>query len=559
VFDLLGSGPVHLGQEIDWHLDFKAGYRWNPGIPHVLIRAEPLPVGVDIKVPWELSRCLHFSSLGLADWITGDAKYYAEFKRQVTHWIESNPVGMGVNWACTMDVGIRAVNWINAAMLFGQRIAQESDKLFLRKLHESLWHHGIHVKNNLEWSGPRGRLCGNHLIADLTGLLALGILFHQTRVGSGWWSFSKYHLEREIVRQVNPDGTNYENSTSYHRLVMEMFLWAASIAERSGPPFSPGYNERLSRMSRFVSAYTAPSGSAVQFGDNDSGRLVTTGICVDSDHRYLVAGRAGFGGLADRLLLRGSLAMPSLPSDCDGGFLDGGYWFLRRGSAWLGIRAGKVSEGGGHAHCDQLSIVLNLEGQDFLVDRGTGTYTPDLRKRNHYRATAHHSTMKVNGWEQNYFGEGRSAVFSMRDDTRTDVVSWVPGGKDACLVARHHGYESKRAGLLCRRSLTLSERHLRITDSITLLRSGDEVAWAFHFSPQARLSLSANSLAANVNGTELTLLWAPELSAVIEEGYHSSAYGVEVLASCLRLEKTVATDGGDDFNFEFSWTPETAA
>src|ERR1044071_3124802 len=28
IFDLLGSGPVPLGQEIDWHRDFKTGRAW---------------------------------------------------------------------------------------------------------------------------------------------------------------------------------------------------------------------------------------------------------------------------------------------------------------------------------------------------------------------------------------------------------------------------------------------------------------------------------------------------------------------------------------------------
>src|SRR5918911_890537 len=28
--DFLGSGFVALGREIDWHRDFKSGYRWSP-------------------------------------------------------------------------------------------------------------------------------------------------------------------------------------------------------------------------------------------------------------------------------------------------------------------------------------------------------------------------------------------------------------------------------------------------------------------------------------------------------------------------------------------------
>ena len=73
VFDLLGSGPVPLGETIDWHRDFKSGYRWDPDlcfldIPHGQRQ------GVDIKVPWELSRGHHLVLLAQAVLLTGDVK-----------------------------------------------------------------------------------------------------------------------------------------------------------------------------------------------------------------------------------------------------------------------------------------------------------------------------------------------------------------------------------------------------------------------------------------------------------------------------------------------------
>src|SRR3954453_865923 len=50
VFDLLGSGPRHLGERIDWHEDFKANRRW-PLVHHSIV---PITIGAgaDIKVPW---------------------------------------------------------------------------------------------------------------------------------------------------------------------------------------------------------------------------------------------------------------------------------------------------------------------------------------------------------------------------------------------------------------------------------------------------------------------------------------------------------------------------
>jgi hypothetical protein len=113
IFDLLGSGKVKLGEEIDWHLDFKSGFKWDPKTyylgagKHVTLN-DPS----DVKVPWELSRCQHFVTLGKAYWYTGNEKYAKKIVSQIESWIAQNPVELGVNWACTMDVAIRAVNWI---------------------------------------------------------------------------------------------------------------------------------------------------------------------------------------------------------------------------------------------------------------------------------------------------------------------------------------------------------------------------------------------------------------------------------------------------------------
>ena len=41
----------------------------------------------NVKVPWELSRCQHFTALGQAYWLTGDERYAREFVDGVHHSI----------------------------------------------------------------------------------------------------------------------------------------------------------------------------------------------------------------------------------------------------------------------------------------------------------------------------------------------------------------------------------------------------------------------------------------------------------------------------------------
>jgi len=549
-FDLLGSGPIHLGEKIDWHWDFKSGYRWDPSIHYSRVRKMPLPPDVDIKVPWELSRCMHFATLGLADRITGDANYYEEFKRQVRHWIAANPVGRGVNWSCPMDVALRAVNWINAAMLFRHRIEDDPDDAFVEEMAEALWMAGTHISCNLEWCGPRSDVTGNHFLSDVTGLLGLGFFFGHYSTGKKWHRFARHWLEREMQRQVNPDGTNYETSTSYHRLVMEIFLWADAVCEAAGMPFSKDFRDRLSRMADFVAAYSAPSGKAAQFGDNDSGRLLTAGIGDPRDHRYLIDGECAPGGKIDRWLLHGGSVPAGNPHD--GGFPDGGYWFARQGNLWIGIHGGAVDHGGAHAHCDQLSLVLNAGGRDVIVDPGTGVYTSDVESRNRFRSTASHNTPVVNGWEQNRFGSGRSEIFLMADDTATRIESWKQDIGESRFVGSHHGFARLREGMVCRRSVRLKNDGMLVGDEISGLQAGDRIEWVFHLDPHVDASLVDGGARLGTGEIELKFAWPEDLTAMIQDARHSRAYGVFESARILHLSATVDQDGVGLYCFQIS-------
>ena len=64
-------------------------------------------------------------------------------------------------------------------------------------------------------------------------------------------------------------------------------------------------------------------------------------------------------------------------------FSNGGYYILRNNDIYCFIRCGELScrGQGGHSHNDQLSFELNVKGEDFIVDTGTGVYTADNSMR----------------------------------------------------------------------------------------------------------------------------------------------------------------------------------
>ena len=233
VFDLLGSGPRKLSTEgagyqpIDWHSDFKAGYRWDPKTFYKRIKYGHAD-GVDIKVPWELSRFQHLDILGQAYVLTGDKKYREEFVSQVEDWIEANPIGFGVNWACTMDVAIRAANWLVAMEYFTDSAALSAD--FLNRFYTSIYEHGVFIYGHLEHGPPKT----NHYLSDIAGLLLVAVYCPFFEESPEWQQFCVRELEREMQHQVYEDGCSFEASTAYHRLALELFFYSAVLARRAG-------------------------------------------------------------------------------------------------------------------------------------------------------------------------------------------------------------------------------------------------------------------------------------------------------------------------------------
>ena len=160
-FDLLGSGPRQLGTPLPWHTDFKTGRQW-PLAYCTDIEYNELDRPSDVKVPWELSRCQHFTRLGQAYWITGDERYAAEFVTETSDWIAANPFSHGVNWACAMDVALRAVSWIWGFIF--QRLARAPTPVPAPLPPRAVSSRSLHRQ-----ASRRKDLNGNHYLATASG------------------------------------------------------------------------------------------------------------------------------------------------------------------------------------------------------------------------------------------------------------------------------------------------------------------------------------------------------------------------------------------------------
>jgi hypothetical protein len=461
-FNLLGSGETLLGPKIDWHKDFKSGQRW-PKLHFTKIRIINPYDNSDVKIPWELSRLQFLTDLGRGHWLEEGSIYKREFISVLNDWMVENPVDVGVNWVCSMEVAIRAVNIIWGMHFFKFDL---SELEFLRNVIRLLYYHGLHIERNLEITADGAN--SNHLISNYLGLFYIGLLFPQFDRSTKWKKMGLEGLESEMQAQVFPDGADYEGSTSYHRLVLEMFLSAFFLGKVNGLGFSDAYRERLLKMLQFSEAVTASSGYAPLMGDNDDGFLIKISTENPADHRPLIdvglpaLGERGFADIPaseERLwyLGPGFVNFPGVPrKPASRIFKDSGYAIIRNDNIHILFNAAGVPPGnfGGHKHNDLLSFTLELHGIAYLIDPGTFCYSADYNMRNLSRSTGYHNTVTIDAEEQNRFFQQR--LFYLADDARPRIEQFSEERSKVVVSGSHDGYARMGDGIIHRRTIIVS-------------------------------------------------------------------------------------------------------
>lgn len=490
-FDAEYAENINRYIPIDWHQDFFSGHRWSEDVYYRDIKINIGP-SVDIKVPRELSRFHHVAVLA-----RGDRKKTAlEFALQVTDWIVANPFQKGVNWECSMDVAIRAVNWIWGLRIFQKELVNYPK--FLCLIVNSLRDHGRHIFLNLDYYGEEVPTT-NHYLAEIAGLLHIGGAFPELPEADIWLAMGIQEVVTEMQREVLADGVVYESSSSYHRLVAEIFANCASIIERipisrrrrilnmnyrnplvnpplrlskinewldllSGEVVLPEwFYSRLRLMARFSLAIRKPNGLVFQIGDNDSGRLHKIGNpfenpALNHDQLLSIIGyltndeeliKAGYSADEEGRLISGdfrkslfrkfseknklSICLRNLEF-----FREAGIVVYRNKDYWLGVSCGNTGKKGtgGHGHNDKNSFSLNVLKSDFFVDGGSPFYTSNPEIRNLFRSTAVHNTVFVDGEEQNNWVSGIPGLFKLKERASPEISITHEGN----ILGSHFGF-----------------------------------------------------------------------------------------------------------------------
>lgn len=397
-FNYLGSGWVK-NDPICWNIDLTSGYQW----PNVFFDDVRKHTGknAEIKSPWELSRGHHLLWLGEGYQITNNEEYAGEVVSEIDDWIDKNPFLYGVNWYYSMEVAIRAVNWMYAVLLISSSKAASTD--FLNRVYNSLYLHGVYIYNNLEKGYPWSN---NHYFSNLVGLLYLGVFFEDKHYGKKWLRFAKKEFYNEIRKQFFKTGIHYEKSISYHRLMVELTAYPLAMLSRKGERVPSDISEKVQLMFNYVANYLKPNGNAPLLADNDNGRFLPFTFGDFRKHGYLL----DFENLDNKIVFKGVKPFVKYEGACVKVlYPDANLAIMRQDDAYLLVNNSGYSrivpEGqdliGTHTHNDHLSFEFSLGNNDIIVDPGTFVYTSNIRERNCYRSTWKHNTIVVDEEEQN--------------------------------------------------------------------------------------------------------------------------------------------------------------
>jgi hypothetical protein len=512
--DLNSCSSGETLHELEWRRDPQSNYLW-PLDYHRDINLQRSD-GSDVRVVWELNRLAQLLRLNNA----------AQFLSQLRSWNDQNPYGRGPNWTCAMEVALRAMNILVAFERF--RTSPEIDPDSLQFVLKLLQQHGRYIQNNLEFSYIA---TSNHYLSDVAGLLWLGVMLPELREATEWRDFGLTELLREMDKQIQGDGSDYEASTGYHRFVLELFLYSFVLCRENKIQIDEKYWRKLHQMLEYVKAYLRPDGLAPLIGDTDGGQVLSIREHHADDHAYVLD--IGAELLNDPVLKR--------PQETSSAFPDAGIYIMRYRDCYLCFNASGagIHGRGSHGHNDALSIEVSARGRVFIIDPGTYVYTANLEMRHAFRSTAYHSTVKIDDEEQNT--TDINAPFVIGNEAQPRVLEWQSNANYDKVVAEHYGYRRLNSPITHRRTVTFNQLECSWLIDDELLGAGEhEFEVWFHFTSGLELLVRGAEIEAWDQGAGVGLVvrsLSLEASPALVNQHVSRDYGEisDSVSACWRV------------------------
>ncbi len=393
----------------------------------------------DNELRWQLHRHKWFTPMGKAYRVSGDEKYAREWTLEYIDWIRKNPLVKLDKAAYEMADDNLKGDSDNSR--FAWRPLETSHRLqdqclqfqlfvdspaftpeFLTEFLVNYHRHAVHILGNYSAQG-------NHLLFEAQRMLMAGSFFPEYREAEAWRRSGVEILNREILKQVLPDGGHYELDPHYHLATIEIFYKSLQIADLNGfrNDFPQSYADAVENMIMFYTDIIFPDYTNPCFSD----AKITNRKTMLNNYRkwqkvfpenqviryFATEGQEG-----------------SLPDHLSKGFLDTGFFVFRNGwgedALQMVVKAGPAGEW--HAQPDFGTFEMWYNGKCLFQDSGSYVYEgkdPEIMEwRKWFRASSHHNTLTMNDQDV--------------DKVPSKTLLWQPEGDVQILVTEHPSYKN---------------------------------------------------------------------------------------------------------------------
>lgn len=554
--ELMGQHWPQRRSSADWHLDPVTGEHWPKDMFCFKVPFRHDRRFGDPKYMWELNRLQQLQPVAALAHLRDDDALRAQLLAEIESWMDANRPFNGLSWATGVEVALRTVSLLAVfSCLDGEALTPE----LRQRMRACLAAHGYWLAR----FPSRHSSANNHLIAEAAALFLLGTLWPDLPDAADYACYGRKTLVEEVFLQIHDDGVGAEQSPTYTAFVLEWFLLCLHVAEQADAPFPEDVRERLAAAGAHLRWITDEGGHQPRIGDDDEGRVLSSGLYEPGYVSSVLGCMAAFLGRRDltppgvQPTLR-NLYFGQAKSGREGplgrrSFDRGGYTVIRHEIAgrktMLAMDHGPLGHLSiaAHGHADALALWLHVDDMPVLVDAGTFLYHAGGVWRDAFRGTPAHNTLCLDGRNSSRL----AGSFNWGARAKAFRLPGRKHGGPDTVTGRHDGYRRSH-GVLHERRITAHEHGYTVRDRLTgRLRRHAAAEIAYHVHPDLDVSMDKDTVTVRLSdGRPLLRLRAgEELECRIESGevdpprgWYSPRFGEKIAATRVVFHGDAATD-----------------
>jgi hypothetical protein len=188
-------------------------------------------VSQDIKPVWEAGRFGWAVILARAYHLSRNEAYAQAFWQSTQAFLEANPVNQGPQWSSGQEVALRLIALVFSIQVFASSSYSTPPRLAL--LAQSIADHAARIPPTLIYARAQNN---NHLITEAAGLYTAAAALPSHPRAEQWKKLGWKWLNHAFQGQIDADGTYIQQSTNYHRLMLQAALWVYVHPTQCLPP-----------------------------------------------------------------------------------------------------------------------------------------------------------------------------------------------------------------------------------------------------------------------------------------------------------------------------------